>query len=258
MSRIAAQRTSLEPRVWPRVAVVVPALNEASGVPDVVEALQEQGVGQVVVGDNGSTDGTGVAALRAGADLVSEPRPGYGAACAAALRGLRDEMEIVAFLDADLADDPAFLPDLLGPIERDEADFTIGVRPRHLREAGAMTPPQLFGNWLATWLIRWLWGHAYTDLGPFRAIRRSSLEQISMADRRFGWTVEMQVRALEEGLRVLEVPVPYRARAHGRSKISGTVGGVARAGASILFTIARLRWAGRRGATAVGHQGSVV
>lgn len=254
MSQIAARQTLVERRLWPRVAVVVPARNEAPGLPGVVEALHEQRVGQVVVADNGSTDGTGAVALRAGADLVCEPRPGYGAACASALSAVRDEVEIVAFLDADLADDPAFLPRLLAPIERDEADLVIGVRPAHLREPGAMTPPQVFGNWLATWLIRRLWGHTYTDLGPFRAIRRSSLEQIAMADRRFGWTVEMQIRALEEGLRVLEVPVPYRARAHGRSKISGTVRGVARAGASILFTIARLRWSGRGRRTPVGRQ----
>lgn len=237
------------PGGFPGVAVVIPARDEAETICRVLTGLKRYDVGQVVVGDNGSRDGTGVLAGRAGADVVHEDRLGYGAACAAALTALTPDISVVAFLDADLADDSSRLPELLGPILADEADLVIGVRPVALRESGSMTPPQAFGNWLATRLIRWIWGHAYQDLGPFRAIRRSSLEELGMEDRRFGWTVEMQVRALQEGLRVREVPVAYRARNGGRSKISGTVAGVFRAGASILHTIGRLWWSERVGRT---------
>ncbi len=227
------------------VGVVVPARDEAPSLARLLPDLDGQGLGQVVVADNGSTDGTARVATRLGADVVREPRLGYGAACAAGIGALRPDVEIVVFLDADLADDPRRLTDLVTPIEAGEADLVIGVRPSVLRERGAMTPPQAFGNWLATGLIRILWGHRYTDLGPFRAIRRGALDRLGMVDRRFGWTVEMQVRALQEGLRVTEVEVPYRVRPLGRSKISGTVRGVALAAASILYTIGRLWWAER-------------
>ena len=224
-----------------RVAVVIPARDEAAGLGALLPNLVRLGPGQIVVADNASQDATPDVARRFGADLVTEPSLGYGAACAAGVEGLGKQIELVVFLDADLADDHTRLPDLVEPIAEGRADLVIGVRPAHLQDSGAMTPPQRFGNRFATTLIRWLWGHAYTDLGPFRAIRRSALERLDLRDRRFGWTVEMQVRALQEGLRVVEVPVRYRARAHGRSKISGTVRGVIRAGASILYTIGRLK-----------------
>ncbi|MDG2303360.1 MAG: glycosyltransferase family 2 protein [Candidatus Binatia bacterium] len=234
-----------EPSSLRRVGVVVPARDEADGLALLIPALAGFGLGQLVIADNASSDGTGTVARGLGADVVREEQLGYGAACVAALGALRADIEIVVFLDADLADDPEQLPRLVAPIQAGEADLVIGCRPPELRARGAMTPPQAFGNRLATWLIRLLWSHAYTDLGPFRAIRRSSLEQLDMADRRFGWTVEMQVRALQEGLGVQEVEVPYRARAHGLSKISGTAAGVARAGGSILYTIGRL-WLAER------------
>jgi glycosyltransferase involved in cell wall biosynthesis len=197
------------------------------------------GLGQVVVGDNGSTDRTADVVRENGFDVVHEPRRGYGAACAAAIAAIRDECDVVAFLDADLADDPTRLPELVGPILDQRADLVIGTRDAALREPGAMSAPQRFGNWLATRLIRLGWGHVYRDLGPFRAIRRTTLEAMNMRDRAFGWTVEMQVRALQMRLRIEQVPVPYRRRI-GKSKISGTVRGVVLAGYYILTTIARL------------------
>lgn len=227
-------------RALGRVAVVIPARDEAAGLEALLPSLLGLGPGQVVVADNASRDATPDVARRFGVDLVTEPSLGYGAACAAGVQGLGEQIEFVVFLDADLADDHTRLPDLVEPLASGRADLVIGVRPDRLQDAGAMTPPQRFGNRLATTLIGLLWGHSYTDLGPFRAIRRSALERLDLRDRRFGWTVEMQVRALQEGLRVMEVPVRYRARAHGRSKISGTVRGVVRAGASILYTIGRL------------------
>ncbi len=230
----------------PHVAVVIPARDEAESLGDVLRQLEPHGLGQVIVADNGSSDDTAGVARTHRADVATEPRPGYGAACRAGIAALASRVEIVVFLDADLADDPGRLPELVDPIDAGGADLVIGVRPRELREAGAMTPPQVIGNRLATDLIRVLWGHRYTDLGPFRAIRRDALEGLRMTDRRFGWTVEMQIRALQEGLRVVEVPVPYRPRPRGRSKISGTVRGVLRAAASILYTIGRLWWAGPR------------
>jgi len=225
-----------------RVAVVIPARDEAASLADLLPRLTRMGLGQIVLADNGSVDGTGEVARGCFVDVVYEDRPGYGAACAAGLHALRDDVDIVVFLDADQADDASRLPGLVAPIDEGAADLVIGVRTAALREPGAMTLPQDLGNRLAVWWIRLLWGHRYTDLGPFRAIRRTSLDRMAMIDRRFGWTVEMQIRALQEGLRIREIPVPYRRRKVGRSKISGTVRGVAQAAASILFTIGRLWW----------------
>jgi len=224
-----------------RVAVIIPALNEAGNLATLLPMLTRLGVGQIVVGDNASTDGTGDVARELGATVAHAPKRGYGAACDAALARMNDEIEFVVFLDADLSDEPTLLPALVQPIADDECDLVIGHRSAELREPGAMTPPQRLGDWLATRLIRLGWGYRYADLGPFRAIRRSSLERIGMRDRAFGWTVEMQVRAVEERLRIRQIPVPCRRR-RGRSKISGSVKGVALAGYWILSTLARLWW----------------
>jgi glycosyltransferase involved in cell wall biosynthesis len=202
-------------------------------------------VGVVVVADNGSRDGTAGVARAHGATVVGEPRRGYGAACLAALAWLRTRPpDVVAFLDADGSSDPAQLPRLLTPLRDGHADLVIGSRARGRAEAGSLTPVQRFGNRLASALLRLLWRSRTTDLGPFRAIRWAALERLGMRDRDYGWTVEMQARAARAGLRVIEVPVDWRRRTAGKSKVSGTVRGVFGAGWKILFTIARVRLGG--------------
>lgn len=218
-----------------RIAVVIPALNEEKSLPLVLAALPK--VDDVVVVDNGSTDRTAEVARAGGARVVSEPRRGYGSACLAGIAALRDP-EIVVFVDADFSDHPDELPGLVAPIVEGRADMVIGSRALGNREKGALLPQARFGNMLACFLMRVLYGHRYTDLGPFRAIRFESLKKIGMRDRNFGWTVEMQIRALRHGLRVTEVPVSYRKRV-GVSKITGTLSGTIRAGYKILYTIFR-------------------
>ncbi len=218
------------------VAAVIPALDEEDAIGALLAAIDRSVVRDVLVGDNGSRDGTAEIALRAGAEVVRVEERGYGAACQGALTGLRDDVTIVHFIDADGSDDPSEIAALLAPIVKGEADLVIGSRALGVSERGALTPQQRAGNWLAIRLIRLIYHHTYTDLGPFRAIRRSLLDRIAMQDRRFGWTVEMQIRALQLGARVMEVPVRYRKRV-GHSKISGTVTGVAKAGFWILYTI---------------------
>ncbi len=198
-------------------------------------------VTQVVVVDNGSRDRSAEVARRQGACVVQEPRRGYGAAGLAGIAALRREVDVVAFMDADGSDDPADLPHLLEPIERDKADLVIGSRVLGQREVGALTPQQRISNALATALLRLLFGIRATDLGPFRAIRRSALERLALHDPDFGWTIAMQIRAHQAGLRVVEIPVRYHRRRAGRSKISGTVPGTIRAGTKILGTILKYR-----------------
>lgn len=221
------------------VSVLLPALNEADSLTSLLPILRAMDFGQIIVADNGSTDGTGSVAEDAGATVVREPRKGYGAACAAGLTALDPDTNIVVFLDADQADDPAMIPELVRVLREAPADLVIGCRDAARQQRGAMTPPQRFGNWLATTLIRIGWRYRFRDLGPLRAIRREALERIDMQDRAYGWTVEMQVRAVQLGLRIEQVSVPYRRRI-GVSKISGTVRGVFLAGYYILTTIARL------------------
>ena len=227
----------------PTVDVVIPARNEEASLPLVLAALAALGPERprrVVVADNGSTDGTARAAREGGAVVVDAPRPGYGSACLAALGWLRsnDPPEIVAFLDADYSDHPEELPRVAGPVARGEADLVIGSRILGRREPGALLPQARAGNLVACLLIRLLYRHRYTDLGPFRAIRWQALERLGMADPDFGWTAEMQVKALRRGLRVAEVPVSYRRRV-GVSKITGTVKGTVLAGHKILWTVLR-------------------
>ena len=221
-----------------RLAVVMPALDEERSIGGVLDSLDRHLVDHVVVADNGSRDRTADVARSRGAQVVAVPERGYGAACAGALENLPADVDLVVFMDADGADDPADLPHLIAPIRENRADLVIGSRVLGRAQAGALTPQQRLGNRLATFLIHRLCGHRYTDLGPFRAVRRDALERLGMQDRRYGWTVEMQLRALEHGLRVSEVPVSYRRRV-GASKISGTVSGVLKAGWWILYTIWR-------------------
>jgi glycosyltransferase involved in cell wall biosynthesis len=225
------------------VAVIIPALNEEASLPLVLRDLP--GVGRVIVVDNGSTDATARVAAEGGATVVAEPVRGYGAAC---LRGLgaiaeladrgESSPRVVVFLDGDYSDHPERLPELVAPIFRGAADFVLGSRLLGEREPGAMPFQSLFGNRLACVLMRHLFGGRYTDLGPFRAIDYQALKGLGMADRNFGWTVEMQIKATRAGLRTLEVPVPYRRRI-GRSKISGTLAGTLKASWKILYVIAK-------------------
>ena len=228
---------------------MIPARDEAQALPGVLAALPRAGEGwrlrRVVVVDNGSRDATAAVARAAGAEVVAEPRPGYGAACLAGLAALAAAPpDVVAFLDADDSDDPRELPLVLAPLLAGAAELAIGARVAAGREPGALTPPQAFGNRLAAALLRLAFGVRVTDLGPFRAARWPALAALRMRDRDFGWTVEMQARAFAARQRVVEVPVSCRRRRLGRSKISGTVRGVLAAGAKILFTIARVRLGG--------------
>ncbi len=219
-----------------RISVVIPALNEEAAIGHVLAEIPAW-VDLVVVADNGSRDRTAAVARKAGAIVVEEPEPGYGAACLAGLEHIADA-DVVVFLDGDYSDYPEDMTALVGPIIAGRYDMVLGSRIMGEREAGALTPQQHFGNWLATSLIRLIWGARYTDLGPFRAISRTALDRLKMADRNYGWTVEMQVKAAELGFRSLEVPVRYRRRI-GVSKVSGTISGSVKAGIKILSVIGR-------------------
>ena len=220
------------------IGVVIPALDEAQSIARVIDEIPGW-VDHVVVADNGSRDGTGQIAADHGADVVTEPRDGYGAACQAGIRHLmRHGIEMIVFLDGDYSDNPGEMDRLVDPIIAGNADLVIGSRLLGDAEPGSLTLAQRFGNRLACALMRLFWGVRYSDLGPFRAIRADTLAGLHMRDRAFGWTVEMQVRAAQAGLVGSEQPVSYKPRI-GQSKISGTVSGTFRAGTAILGTIFR-------------------
>jgi len=225
------------------VTVVIPALNEEQSLPLVLRDLPA--VGEVIVVDNGSDDATSAVATSLGATVLCEAQRGYGAACLAGLTAVERRVAagasppaVIAFVDADYSDHPDLLPEIVAPILDGLADFVLGSRLMGQREPGAMPPQSVYGNKFACLLMRWLFGARYSDLGPFRAISWSALQQLKMRDRDFGWTVEMQIKASRHRLRILEIPVPYRRRV-GVSKISGTVWGTIRAGSKILFLIAK-------------------
>lgn len=235
-----------------RLAVIIPARNEARAIGRVIADIPREHLRQLIVVDNGSTDGTAAVAYASGATVVAEARPGYGRACLAGLAALEAQVETVVFLDGDYSDYPEDLPQLLAPIAEGRADLVIGSRTRHA-QAGSLTPQQRWGNTLACALLRVFFGASYSDLGPFRAIRRRALARLEMQDTGFGWTVEMQAKAARHRLRIVEVPVRYRARI-GRSKISGTLLGAWRAGVAILSTIIRIAWTPAREAPFDGRR----
>jgi glycosyltransferase involved in cell wall biosynthesis len=219
------------------VTAIIPALNEEESIGQVLAAIPAGVVDEILVVDGGSSDSTVAVAQAGGARVIHEPRRGYGRACAAGVTAARGD--IVLFLDADGADDPTHIPDLLAPLLRGRADMVLGSRLAGRIEPGAMPHHQRFGNQLAAWLIRRLYGLELTDLGPFRAVGRQSLLALEMEDMGYGWPTEMIVKAARKGWEVVEIPVRYRPRIGGRSKISGTVRGTVLATHHILKTIFR-------------------
>jgi glycosyltransferase involved in cell wall biosynthesis len=224
-----------------RISVIIPALNEEEPIAAVVQDCLTTGLpDEVIVVDNGSTDRTAERAGAAGAKVVAEPRPGYGRACAAGVRALASGCDIVVFLDGDGSDCPEFMEQLVQPIVRGEKDFVIGSRTRGKRESGSMNFQQVFAGRIAGLLLRLLYGVHYSDMCPFRAIRRNALEQLRMKEATYGWNLEMQMRAARARLRILEVPVNHRCRAGGESKVSGTLRGTFVAGIRIIATLFRV------------------
>ncbi len=220
-----------------KIKVIIPAYNEESSITKVIKDIPTL-VDEIIVVNNNSTDKTEQNAAEAGATVLTEPRKGYGYAC---LKGMDyianlkapQYPDIIVFLDGDYSDYPEQLTQLVAPIINDKIDFVIGSRVKKYRESGSMTPQQVFGNWLATFLMRVFFGAKYTDLGPFRAIKYKKLVQLKMEDKTYGWTVEMQLKAIKKGYSYTEIPMKYRNRI-GVSKVSGTLKGTIFAGMKIL------------------------
>jgi len=248
LSTVHCEPVNCVDEIVAHTCVIIPALNEEAALPRVLADLRHLGLERIRVVDNGSRDRTAEVAAQLGVAVMREPLRGYGAACWRGMADFDDEVEWVLFCDADGSDDLSELQWLFAQAALG-AELVLGNRRGLPENRAAMTPQQNFGNALATALIKLGWGHRYHDLGPLRLIRRDALDRIAMRDRGFGWTVEMQVRAVEEKLRIAEVPVRYRRRRGGRSKISGTISGALRAGTMILSTIGRLwlrrLWHGR-------------
>jgi len=228
------------PQAPTSAALIIPALNEAPVLGTTLQHIPARMYRIVIVADNGSTDGTLEIARRHGASVTVEPERGYGATCLRALSSLPPEVDTIVFMQSDMSEDPAEASLLLSPIQEGRADLVLGSRTLGHVDQGALYPHQVFGNWLATRLIRVLYGYRYTDLGPYRAIRRDALERLDMRHRNYGWTIEMQVRAIEEGLRIEEVPIRYRVRAAGVNKVSGNLRASIEAGVKIIWTVLRL------------------
>ena len=222
------------------ISVVIPALNEADAIGAVVHGLQQNLVHECIVVDNGSTDATAERAREAGALVVSEPRRGYGQACAAGVAACKPDSDVIVFGDGDGSDVAEELPLIAGPVLAGEYDFVIGSRTRGVRERGSMLASQVFAGWLAGWLMRLRYGVRYTDMGPFRAISRSALARLQMSEMTYGWNLEMQMKAAAHGLRILEVPVRYRLRQGGVSKVAGSLRGSIKAGVRIAIVFCRI------------------
>jgi glycosyltransferase involved in cell wall biosynthesis len=224
------------------IDVLIPAFNEENSVGKVIQDIPAF-VRNIIVVNNNSNDATKSVAKAAGAIVLDEPQKGYGKACLTGMdfiKNLKQQPDILVFLDADYSDYPEQLIEVIQPIIKDDYDMVIGSRALGIREKGSMTFPQVFGNWLSTTLMRWIYKVDYTDLGPFRAIKWDKLKMLGMVDENYGWTIEMQIKAAKSGLKSTEVPVDYRKRI-GVSKVSGTVKGVFGAGWKILWTVWRYR-----------------
>lgn len=231
----------MQRQVTMKVKVIIPVFNESGSIGHVVRDIPAHLVNEVIVVNNGSTDDTANIASMAGATVLTETEKGYGAACLKGMEYVRamndDETpDVIVFLDGDYSDYPEEIEQLLLPIQAGTHDMVIGSRALGMKEKGSMTVQQIFGNWLATRMMRWFFNADYSDLGPFRAIRWTALEKLEMKDRNYGWTVEMQIKAAKKGLRYTEIPVRYRKRI-GKSKVSGTVKGTVMAGYKIITTI---------------------
>jgi len=224
----------------PSVSVIVAALNEEAAIARVVEAVPRHIADEVIVVDNGSTDHTAEVARAAGARVVREPNPGYGRAFRAGLRAIVPDSQIIVFLDGDGSDYPEMMDRLVQPIVAGTHDFVVGSRILGRREPGSMNFHQVFASYMVGLILHLLYRVRYTDMGPFRAIRRDALERLGMREETYGWPLEMQMKTARAGLRILEVPVDYRRRASGQSKIAGTVWGSTKAATRILFTLARI------------------
>jgi len=224
----------------PIVSVIIVALNEEAAIGEVVRKVPRDIADEIIVVDNGSTDRTAEVAAAAGARVVTEPKHGYGRAFQAGLRSISPDCEIVVFLDGDGSDYPEMMNRLVEPIIEGTHDFVVSSRTRGRRERGSMNWHQVFAGYMIGFFLRLLYGVHSTDMGPFRAIRRDALESLGMREETYGWPLEMQMRAARAGLRILEVPVDYRPRAGGQSKIAGTVRGSVLAATRILLTLARI------------------
>ena len=223
------------------VSVIIPALNEEEPIAGVVREVAATKIpADIIVVDNGSTDRTAERARNAGARVVSEPVPGYGRACMAGIRALSPESDIVVFLDGDGSDCPELMNQLVDPITAGTYDFVIGSRTRGQREPGSMNFQQIVAGRIAGRILRLLYGVRYTDMCPFRAIRRDALEKLDMREQTYGWNLEMQMKAARGGLRILEIPANHRRRAGGESKVSGTLRGTFIAGTRIMATLIRI------------------
>lgn len=221
------------------IRVIIPALNEEHSIAKVIDEIPKSLVREIIVCDNDSEDATAKRAAATGATVLVEQEKGYGAACLkgiAYVNSLNSKTDIIVFLDGDYSDYPQEMERVVTPILNKKADMVIGSRALGTKEKGSLTPQQLFGNWLATLLLRWFYGVKFTDLGPFRAIKLHALNSLHMKDRNYGWTVEMQIKAAKQRLVSVEVPVNYRKRI-GFSKVSGTVKGTMLAGYKIILTL---------------------
>jgi glycosyltransferase involved in cell wall biosynthesis len=231
-------------RTEKKINVVIPAFNEELSIGKVVDAIPKDWIETVIVVNNNSTDKTQEVAALAGATVLLEKRKGYGYACLTGIEeAKKNKADIIVFLDGDFSDYPEEIPQVIEPILEQGMDMVIGSRATGKREKGSMTPQQVFGNWLATRLMKIFYGANFTDLGPFRAIKMDALEKLQMADKTYGWTIEMQIKAAKHKMNFCEVPVQYKKRI-GVSKVSGTVKGTVLAGIKIIFAVFKYKFRG--------------